>query len=96
MGISPLFQAASSGHRACVEQLLAAGAKVDLADHDGWTPLMIAAHKGQRDAALLLIKAGADQTVKSKSKWNVHPAGSTAREIAERKGHKWGDAFWRQ
>jgi ankyrin repeat protein len=42
-----------------VERLISAGADVDLADHDGVTPLRHARSRGYRDIAALLEKAGA-------------------------------------
>lgn len=52
-----------------VELLLKAGAKADVADSDGLTPLMAAAKFSSEDAVTainLLLKAGADYTVRDK------------------------------
>ena len=35
--------------------------------HDGWTPLALAAHFGSREAAKLLLTAGADLAIRSKN-----------------------------
>lgn len=59
--VSALISAARAGETAQVGALLAAGARVDEPGGvNGWTPLMHAIHKGQPEAALLLIAAGAD------------------------------------
>ena len=43
-----------------VAALLGAGADPDLPDSRGWTPLMLAAHRGDLESARLLLEAGAD------------------------------------
>jgi ankyrin repeat protein len=43
-----------------IQMLLRAGAKPDIRDHSGRTPLHIAAHSGSGDAVAMLIRAGAD------------------------------------
>ena len=51
------------------ELLLKAGAKTDVADSDGLTPLMAAAKFSSEDAVTaikLLLKAGADYTARDK------------------------------
>eukprot|EP00947_MAST-08B_sp_MAST-8B-sp1_P002219 g2219.t1 len=100
-GMTPLFIAAQEGHDKVVSVLIEEGkATVDLADNIGWTPLMMSCHMGERDTAAALLKGGASQAPTSTSAYDGNPAGSTAREIAERKDEyewcdKWGDAFWR-
>ena len=52
------------------------------------------------EAVRRLLAAGADATAETKSAFLMHPAGSTARDIAERatafkNAHNWGDAFWK-
>ena len=55
-------------HRAnAVEALLMAGAKPNLSDHLGTTPLMVAALEGADDIALSLIQFGADVTARDNS-----------------------------
>ena len=46
-GATPLWTAAAEGQEKCVELLLGAGAKVDQAKNDGFTPLIMAAQEGQ-------------------------------------------------
>jgi len=45
--VAPLYSAAQEGHAAVVERMLEAGAAVDQADKNGWTPLFIAVQEGQ-------------------------------------------------
>jgi hypothetical protein len=57
---TPLQLAAFNGHAAAIAALLAAGARVDGTDRDGFTPLMLAAHNGHTAAVDALLAAGAD------------------------------------
>jgi ankyrin repeat protein len=57
-----------------------ASAIIDAKDSDLWTPLMIACHIGQFDAALALINAGADTQL-------VNDDGESAVYLAARAGH---------
>jgi ankyrin repeat protein len=67
-GTTALHQAVGSGfhpeqaaRRAdCVKALLAAGARVDVRDDDGWTPLMWAVNVADPDVVRMLLDAGAD------------------------------------
>ncbi|XP_014675341.1 PREDICTED: serine/threonine-protein phosphatase 6 regulatory ankyrin repeat subunit C-like [Priapulus caudatus] len=59
-GSTPLGQAVSLNHRAIAETLLAAGAKVNLRDRYGWTPLQKGAYHGRKGLVDTLIHAGAD------------------------------------
>ena len=43
-----------------MDTLLHAGARVDATDHYGWTPLMVAAHRGCAEATKWLLHHGAD------------------------------------
>ena len=65
MGYSPLMWAASKGHKAVVEALLAGGADVHAGDSENRTALMMAAANGHPDIAALLIAGGADIHAKS-------------------------------
>ncbi len=58
-GLAPLHFAASVGART-IAPLLAAGAAVDPADENGHTPLLHALHGAWREAASVLLVAGAD------------------------------------
>ena len=59
-GWSALLYAASEGHLAAVEVLLAAGANPNLRDtHDGWTALTHACSNGATDVVAALLRGGA-------------------------------------
>jgi ankyrin repeat protein len=58
-----LMLAVQSGADAAVEALLLAGARID-AQVDGVTALMVAARSGQEQIASLLLKHGADSTIR--------------------------------
>lgn len=55
-----LFRAAAEGNTAEIERLAAAGARLNIRDGRKRTPLMVAAHLRQYDAARALIAAGAN------------------------------------
>lgn len=75
-GRTPLQNAAALDETELVKTLLASGARVDMADGDGWTALMYAARFSQkRETASALIKAGASVTAKNRF-------GANALEIA--------------
>lgn len=57
---TPLINAAAFMPVSSVEQLLAAGADINLADNDGDTALIIASWRGDEDAVKCLLKNGAD------------------------------------
>ena len=60
VGLSPLAWAASGGHAACVEALVAAGARLGAAEHtDAVAPLFLALSKGHEACAARLLDAGA-------------------------------------
>ena len=54
------FEAAKHGDTEALTRLLAGGADVNSVNAEGWTALMLAAHRGQRAAVELLIAKGAD------------------------------------
>lgn len=56
--------AVQSGDLAAVERLIEAGADVNAADEDGFTPLLCAAFYGQVEVAKILIARGADINVR--------------------------------
>ena len=59
-----LVGAAIANQRAAISELLAAGAKIDLPDKLGMTPLIAAAFFGSPDAVDILLAKGADRNVK--------------------------------
>jgi ankyrin repeat protein len=59
-GLTPLLYAAREGCIACVRELLAGKADLNLADPDGTTPLILALMNLHWDTARYLVEAGAD------------------------------------
>jgi ankyrin repeat protein len=59
-GFTPLLYAARQACAACVDELVAAGADVDLADLYGVTPLLLALLNRNFDTAARLVELGAD------------------------------------
>lgn len=78
-GWTPLHYAASGSEAAATRLLLDLNAHVDARAPNGNTPLMMAAGFGSIDAAELLVRHGADVTLKNK-------AGATASEFARQAG----------
>lgn len=66
-----LALAAKFGHTDVVNLFLAFGAKVDLADERGLTPLMQTVGRGHIDTVKLLLQAGADPSKRSKDNKSV-------------------------
>jgi ankyrin repeat protein len=86
-GLNALLYAARGGCYECVEDLIAAGADVNLPTPEGVTPLMIALDNQHNDVAKLLMDKGANLTV-----WDWW--GRTALWIAvDRKGGGGGGGF---
>ncbi|MEJ2085878.1 MAG: ankyrin repeat domain-containing protein, partial [Acidobacteriota bacterium] len=59
-GVTPLIMAASGGHRAIANELMAAGADLAEADDTGWTALHHAVRKDHSRLVADLVAAGAD------------------------------------
>jgi ankyrin repeat protein len=78
-----LAEAAGVGDVAAVGRCLADGADADEPSPDGFTPLALACHFDRVGAAALLLRAGADVTVRATGTMTVQPlhaaaAGATA------------------
>lgn len=79
-----LCEAATNGDTEKVQTLIASGADVSYFDHDGFTPLMLAAKHGHADVVKTLLDAGAP--------WNaLSPTNLSAGDFAMDSGHQ--DAF---
>lgn len=63
---SDFLAAAAAGDLAILQQGLDAGLKADTTDEYGNSALMMASARGQRDAARLLLSAGADRDHKNR------------------------------
>ena len=80
-----LHEAALRNHVSIVEYLLQQpGIDVDAQDVDLYTPLMLAAHKGNKHIVKMLLEAGADQFKTSK---HFH-LNLNAHELASRHAHR--------
>lgn len=64
-GNTPLMDAALTGHGSQLHGLLQAGARVDVAEPNGDTALILAAQANQTEAVLDLLAAGADPRAKN-------------------------------
>uniref|UniRef100_A0A8C6GLT2 Oxysterol-binding protein n=1 Tax=Mus spicilegus TaxID=10103 RepID=A0A8C6GLT2_MUSSI len=78
LGWTPLHLACYFGHKQVVEDLLKAGAKVNMLNDMGDTPLHRAAFTGRKELVLLLLEYDADSTV-------VNGSGQTAKEATHDK-----------
>jgi ankyrin repeat protein len=65
-----------------IEILLKAGADPNVAERDGWTPLMFSAIRGHIEACRLLIDAGANLEAESKNGWTVLKAAKSNKNPA--------------
>ena len=92
-GVTPIWVAGSFDHFALVEYLLEAGAKADVANEDGATPLIMAAQEGQAQSVRLLVeKGGADVDFEDN---NGQTGLAPARAGASRRAFENADAFLR-
>ena len=74
------------GNIEAVKQHLAAGSDVNAKNSDDWTPLHLAADKGHKEIAELLIDKGADVNAKDEDSWTpLHSAVQSLghREVTE-------------
>ncbi|MDW6005354.1 ankyrin repeat domain-containing protein [Vibrio mangrovi] len=69
---TPLYYAAEGGYNDLVTKLIAAGADVDQASSDGWTPLLAAArYDGDMETIQLLVDSGANLGQTNNYGWNA-------------------------
>ncbi|VDD74642.1 unnamed protein product [Mesocestoides corti] len=80
-GSTPLVLASRQGHLEIVKCLLAANARLDQIDQDGWSALRSAAWGGHRDVVKVLLEAGVDVDI-------VGPDCRTALRAAAWAGHE--------
>ncbi|XP_065483969.1 oxysterol-binding protein-related protein 1 isoform X2 [Caloenas nicobarica] len=78
MGWTPLHLACYFGHAVVVEDLLKAGADVNVLNDMGDTPLHRAAFTGRKEVVMLLLQHNADTSI-------VNGSGETAREVTHDK-----------
>jgi len=74
-GLTPLLQAAASGHLAVVKLLLASGADPNVRTHEGWTALHKAVANGYKEIVQVLLAHGASPSAR-------HPDGTTPLSLA--------------
>ena len=73
-GSSPLITAATFGHVEVAQELIAAGADIDLQNNDGSTALLTAAFFCRKEIVKALLSAGADKSIRNN-------AGSSALDV---------------
>ncbi|XP_073535277.1 oxysterol-binding protein-related protein 1 isoform X1 [Phyllobates terribilis] len=78
MGWTPLHLACYFGHREVVEELLKAGADVNVLNDMGDTPLHRAAFTGRKELVMLLLESNADTV-------GINGEGQTAADVAQEK-----------
>ncbi|NWW80997.1 ANR16 protein, partial [Climacteris rufus] len=76
----PIHEAASMGHKECVDFLLERGASVDCLKKADWTPLMMACTRNNLEVIQALVEHGANPLLRNKDGWNCF-------HIASREGH---------
>lgn len=71
-GRTPLYYAAKSGYNSLVKKLIAAGADVNQASDEQWTPFLAAAQfSGDLETLRILVEAGADINLTGVNDWNA-------------------------
>ncbi|XP_068093379.1 oxysterol-binding protein-related protein 1 isoform X1 [Hyperolius riggenbachi] len=78
LGWAPLHLACYFGHREVVEDLLKAGAHVNVLNDMGDTPLHRAAFTGRKEIVILLLESNSDTTI-------INGGGQTAADVAQDK-----------
>ena len=76
-----LFAAAARGDVAGIVRLVQGGAPVDARDGRGRTPLIVAAHEGQRDAMRALVAAGADSNAFDRDRYDIVTIAAVANDV---------------
>ena len=76
-GCVALHWVCQKGHLECAKALLGAGADINKQANDGWTPLMLAAWRGNIEVVRELLKQGAKKEMKNKD-------GNTAYDNADK------------
>ena len=66
-----LILAVQYNRTAVVDMLLKAGAKADVQDKDGWSPLMIASLAGQDELVVMLLAGGANPNLQTIYGWSA-------------------------
>lgn len=74
-GRSALFHACNNGQSKVVGVLIAAGAKLEVADSYGYNPFLVAAKHGHADVIALLAKAGANVSARLRVNMPGHGGG---------------------
>lgn len=78
--VRPLHSAVAGNHVALARRLIAAGADPNLAQEDGFTPLLAAAQGGNAEVVEMLLAAGADPAARTAD-------GRDAAGLAREEGH---------
>jgi len=76
-----LFAAAAQGDAAQVKALVATGAKVDVKDGHGRTPLHVAAYGSKHDAMRALVAAGADPNALENDRYDIVTIAAVANDV---------------
>lgn len=84
LNASDIFAAAAGGPPGEIASLARAGADLNAGNQNGWTPLMVAASRGNLRAVDELLAAGADPNITSRTE---HYSGFTALMAAAYYGH---------